>query len=230
MTRTVCARPTFVRSFVPACPLSPPTVTARQGRGRRAARMPRHNWTTVLAPFVQVPNKTQNKPQFPSTATSCRLSALDLTSSDNGWQCACHAVEQRMRHVPTYGAGRRQRAIEERSIFDAVSRVAERVRATGFPLCQQGRVFNPYAALRSTECSHHLPIFELFPPVGAASGPARPANSSAHEYVREWLGNIRPWYWDCVPNTYPSPMQPTCQAGQLTACVATRRKASTSRW
>ena len=171
--------------------------------------MPRRSWTTVLAPFVQVPHQTQNRPQFPSTATSCRLSALD--SSDNvmmqrydyHWQCACNAVEQTMRHVPTYSKA--QRAMEEESIFAAVSRVAERVRATGFPLCQQGRVFNPYAAPGSTECSHHLPIFELFPPVGAASGPARPANSSAHEYVREWLGNIRPWHWDCVPNTYPTP-------------------------
>ena len=188
-------------------PLFPPLClgVAPPPRARAMAPRVRHNWTTVLAPFVQAPDETQNKPQFPSTATSCRLSALDLTSGDDGWQCACHAVEQTMRHVPTYGHGRRQRAIEERSIFDSVSRVAERVRATGFPLCQQGRVFNPYAARGSTECSHHLPIFELFPPVGAASGPARPANSSPHEYVREWLGNIRPWYWDCVPNTYPTP-------------------------
>ena len=176
---------------------------------RWTEHMPRRSWTRVLAPFVQVPHQTQNRPQFPSTATSCRLSALD--SSDNvmmqrydyHWQCACNAVEQTMRHVPTYSKA--QRAMEEESIFAAVSRVAERVRATGFPLCQQGRVFNPYAAPGSTECSHHLPIFELFPPVGAASGPARPANSSAHEYVREWLGNIRPWDWDCVPNTYSTP-------------------------
>ena len=67
--------------------------------------MPHRSWTTVLAPFVQVPHQTQNRPQFPSTATSCRLSALD--SSDNGWQCACNAVEQTMRHVPTYAKAQR---------------------------------------------------------------------------------------------------------------------------
>ena len=76
----------------------------RQPCGARGApsTMPRRSWTTILAPLVQVP---QNRPEFPSTATSCRLSALD--SSDNGWQCACNAVEQTMRHVPTYAKAQR---------------------------------------------------------------------------------------------------------------------------
>ena len=30
--------------------------------------------------------------------------------------------------------------------------------------------------------------------------------SRAHgPFVREWLGNVRPWSWDCVPNTYKLP-------------------------
>ena len=107
--------PRLTLALKPRSPIRSAKGTKKDPRARSRSRrldarrstehMPHRSWTTVLAPFVQVPHQTQNRPQFPSTATSCRLSALD--SSDNGWQCACNAVEQTMRHVPTYAKAQR---------------------------------------------------------------------------------------------------------------------------
>ena len=95
-------------------------------------------------------------------------------------------------------------------------------------ICPHGHVYNPlsdYVALHAPHgahgahgahgysakgraCHKHLPIYRAFPPSLAAAAPYKPSttatpadNDGARGLVREWLGNVRPWAWDCVANT-----------------------------
>lgn len=64
-------------------------------------------------------------------------------------------------------------------------------------------MYNAYGAhLQESECYAHLPIFKLFPPIEGLPVTLPHANGPL---VSEWLGNVRPWSWDCTPNTYRLP-------------------------
>ena len=61
-------------------------------------------------------------------------------------------------------------------------------------LCPRSQVYNPFDG----SCRPQLPIFSLFP---RAVG-RKLDRADATRIVRDWHGNIRPWSWDCEPNTY----------------------------
>ena len=84
----------------------------------------------------------------------------------------------------------------------AVANTTARVRATGLPLCPEGLAFNAFALTEDVACQKHLPVFQLF---ASAARSESPHVRSQPELIREWLGNARPWSWDCEANTYTAP-------------------------
>ena len=72
---------------------------------------------------------------------------------------------------------------------------------------------SPASSGRHTaSCMPHLPIYKLFPPKldNAAAPPGM---------VREWLGNLRPWSWDCEANTYQEPYAINTAPSRAIDCV-----------
>lgn len=84
----------------------------------------------------------------------------------------------------------------------AVANTTARVRATGLPLCPEGLAFNAFALTEDVACQKHLPVFQLF---ASAARSESPHVRFQPELIREWLGNARPWSWDCEANTYTAP-------------------------
>ena len=88
----------------------------------------------------------------------------------------------------------------------AVANTTARVRAIGLPLCPEGLAFNAFALNEDVACQKHLPVFQLFASAARSAFPhVRAVLHSQPELIREWLGNARPWSWDCEANTYTAP-------------------------
>ena len=77
---------------------------------------------------------------------------------------------------------------------------------------QQQHAASASSERHTASCSAHLPIYKLFPPKldNAAAPPGM---------VREWLGNLRPWSWDCEANTYQEPYAINTAPSRAIDCV-----------
>ena len=136
----------------------------------------------------------------PSVAFSTDGCAIDdARTGDAAWKCLCRATDFRMRLVPN---GK----IDDNFIHQASQRLRTMLVTKGLrSMCADGKAYNPYehADGERGTCWPHLPIYKLFPPAALdAHSVVTYKDPKLKDYALEWLGNVRRWQWDCVPNSY----------------------------
>ena len=142
-------------------------------------------------------------------AAGCSLD--DAVYGDEGWKCLCRETDFGLKLEHSIESG----DLVNYMIINASERLTNLLLTDGLKgMCKHGRAYNPFErpdGARGT-CSMHLPIYKLFAPAQSAThvpeshaSGAASAVTGPKALVQEWLGNIRKWTWDCVPNTYKVP-------------------------
>lgn len=151
----------------------------------------------------------------PKAAKTEHCHATFKRGGNEAWRCVCrHPYGQYLAHHNITENERVGAGISSLNpganwldvfITRSSEHLARKIHEAGFELCGDGSVFNAVESLLhpgSSACYPHLPVYALFPPtLLSTSSPAATDGS----LVREWLGNVRPWDWDCSPNTYREP-------------------------
>jgi len=147
----------------------------------------------------------KTRPTDPSGPLPLPASTSDNCTShqEDQWKCLCQMTTRDLSYLPpesgsttipaAYGT-----ADAGSAVYRASAETASRASSGGVAseLCMDGKAFNPLEAA-GEPCRPHLPIFRLFPP---APAPLPQAGPPPEALVREWLGNVRPWRWDCDPH------------------------------
>ena len=182
-------------------------------------------WASAFAPApsVQRAMASSNRPWGVASSNTAAMAC----SSSSDWQCLCkttdhaHRTSTLRRNAEVPIDIKNVSELAAQSVRKAAEATTGSIAAGLEYMCPHGRVYNALAehvaaakghdtgirqqgGLGGRACHKHLPIFRAFPPtLTPADLPA--ASGSSRGFVREWLGNIRPWEWDCAANTYWSP-------------------------